>query len=278
MNSSEVRDLLRRAGVRPSKRYGQNFLVDAGVVADIDSTLARCSPETIVEIGPGLGAITEALLRHAADVIAIEADRRLATLLKDRLGERGGLRVCCEDVLTFDFGEALGGRSAYVVGSLPYRITAPILRRIVEHRAAFSGALLITQREVAEKLIASPGKDGSALGVFVNAYGRIDLVRRIGRRSFYPIPEVDSTMWALSFRERPRFSADEKVFFGVVRALYGGRRKMIRRVLRDVLARDVIESVLAEAGVDGTARGETLAFRELDDLARAVEATDARAS
>jgi len=272
MNPTDARVLLRQWGIRPSKRLGQHFLVDREVIADVERVVARERGDVIVEIGPGFGAITEVLLRHASHVLAIETDRRLVTLLEQRLGGNDGLQIRCEDVLTFDFTEELGSHPAYVVGSLPYRLTAPILRRLVEHRGVLSGALLITQREVAEKLIASPGKNGSSLGVFVNAYGQIDLVRQIGRASFFPIPEVDSTMWTLSFLERPRFSADAQTFFGVVRALYGVRRKMIRRALRNVIARDTVEEVLAAARIDGSVRGETLTFDELDALARAVEA------
>jgi 16S rRNA (adenine1518-N6/adenine1519-N6)-dimethyltransferase len=178
-----------------------------------------------------------------------------------------------EDVLRFDFTEALSGEPAYVVGSLPYRITAPILQRLMEHRAAFSGGLLITQREVAEKIVASPGKEGSALGILVRAYAEIELVRRIGRRSFEPIPDVDSSLWTVSFRDRPRFGANEAAFFLTVRALYNARRKMLRRVLRDLVPVGAVDAILAMARIDGDVRGETLGFDELDRLAKAVDRT-----
>jgi 16S rRNA (adenine1518-N6/adenine1519-N6)-dimethyltransferase len=266
-----VRRLLLEAGLRPSKRLGQHFLVDQEVISALANVVSEAHPERIVEIGSGLGAITEVIVRRASEVIAIEVDRRLAVLLDERLAGNDGLRIRCQDVLTFNFAEELKGRPAYVVGSLPYRITAPILRRIVEHRGLFSGALLITQREVAEKLIASPGKDGSSLGVLVNAYGQIDLVRQIGRRSFFPIPEVDSTMWTLSFLERPRFRADPNTFFGLVRAIYGARRKMIRSVLRHLVPRSEVSEVLREARIQEAVRGETFSFVELDRLACAIE-------
>jgi 16S rRNA (adenine1518-N6/adenine1519-N6)-dimethyltransferase len=270
-----VRALLAEAGVRPSKKLGQSFLVDADVLADIEEVLAQVSPETIIEIGPGLGAVTGVLLRHARKVVAVEVDRRLAGLLENRLGESNRLEIRNEDVLRLDVAGEFGDGSVYVVGSLPYRITAPILKRLIEQRGAFSGALLITQREVAEKIAASPGKEGSALGILVRSYAEIDIARRVDRGSFFPVPEVDSTLWSLTFLERPRFASDPEVFFSVVRALYGARRKMIRRALRALLPAEAVGAVLEEAGIDGTVRGEELDFEQLDRLTAAARRLDA---
>ena len=265
-----ARALLSEAGVRPSKRLGQSFLVDPAVLADVEAIVVARPEETIVEVGPGLGAVTEVLLRSGKAVVAIELDRRLAALLDRRLADRGRLTVVRDDVLRFDPGKRLGGGPVYVVGSLPYRITAPILRWLIEGRDTLSGALLITQREVAEKIAASPGKDGSSLGILVRAYADIDVVRQVARRSFLPAPEVDSTLWRLAFRDRPRFASDPEVFFAVVRALYGARRKMVRSALRSLVPAEVIPAVLNEAAIDGTARGEGLGFEQLDRLAGAM--------
>jgi len=270
-----VRAHLAEAGVRPSKKLGQSFLVDDGVLASIEQILARVSPETIVEIGPGLGAVTDVLLRHARRIIAVEVDRRLAASLGERLGASEGLDVRNENVLRFDVAGALDDGHAYVVGSLPYRITAPILKWLIGQRGVLSGALLITQREVAEKIAASPGKEGSALGILVRAYGEVDIVRRVNRGSFFPVPEVDSTLWSLTFLEHPRFESDSEAFFSVVRALYGTRRKMIRGALRALLPAEAIGAVLEEARIDGAVRGEELDFEQLDQLAAAARRLDA---
>jgi 16S rRNA (adenine1518-N6/adenine1519-N6)-dimethyltransferase len=269
-----VRDLLAEAGVRPSKKLGQSFLVDVGVLADIERTLAGVTPETILEIGPGLGAVTEVLLRHARRVVAVEVDRRLAGLLGERLGECSRLEVRNEDVLRFDIAGEFGDVPVHAVGSLPYRITAPILKWLIDQRGVLSGALLITQREVAEKIAASPGKGGSALGILVRAYAEVDIMRKVGRGSFFPIPEVDSTLWGLTFLDRPRFASDSVVFFSVVRALYGTRRKMIRGALRALLPAEAIGAVLEEARIDGAVRGEELDFEQLDRLAAATKRLD----
>ena len=265
-----VRAILSEAGVRPSKQLGQNFLVDPGVLNDIDEVVVRAAPDTIVEIGPGLGAVTDVLIRRARKVAAIEVDRRLARLLSDRLGDHEGLEILNEDVLQIDLADYVDQGPVYVVGSLPYRITAPILKWLIDQRQALSGALLITQTEVAEKVFASPGKDGTALGILVRSYADVELVRRVPRGCFAPVPEVDSTLWSLALLSRPRFASDAEAFFAVVRALYGTRRKMIRRALRTLLPAESAGTALDEAGIDGTARGEELDFEQLDRLAAAV--------
>ena len=265
-----VRALLAEVGVRPSKRLGQNFLVDPGVLEDIDKVVSQAASDTIVEIGPGLGAVTEVLIRRARRVLAVEVDRRLAGLLAERFGANERLEILSEDVLRLDLADHLDQNRAYVVGSLPYRITASILKWLVENRRRFTGALLITQREVAEKIAASPGKEGTALGVLVCANADVEIVRRVARGCFVPAPEVDSTLWSLTFRARPRFESSPETFYAVVRALYGTRRKMIRGVLRGLLPPESVGTALDEAGIDGTARGEELDFEQLDRLAMAV--------
>jgi 16S rRNA (adenine1518-N6/adenine1519-N6)-dimethyltransferase len=270
MDRKTVEALLRQVELRPAKRLGQNFLVDERVLAEIGAIVAREGPERVLEIGAGLGAVTKILLGHVPSVTALEVDRRLAGLLEERHRGEDRLRVVCSDILAYDLEDQFRAGPVYVVGSLPYRITAPILRWLIEQRSFLSGALLITQREVAEKIAASPGKDGSALGILVRAYAETRIVRRIGPKSFFPVPEVDSALWTISFLARRRFSADEETFWRTVRVLYTARRKMLRRALRDLVTPETVEAVLVDAGLDGDVRGETLGFEALDRLAHAV--------
>ncbi len=275
-----VTSLLRSAGIRPSRGLGQNFLVDRSVLDAIASEVAQAKPEGILEIGPGLGTVTRELARIAARVVAVEIDGRLVRILGETVGTLVNVEIEHRDFLEFDLARAFAGRPVFVVGNIPYRITAPILERLVESRKLVTGALLLSQAEVVEKIAASPGRDGSALGVLVRAYGDLHLLRKVSRAAFWPPPEVESILWRLSFREGPRFLAPAEVFFAVVRALYGKRRKMIRAVLRDLLPNEEIGRVLVEAGISPTARGETLSFAELDRLALCLARTprDARRS
>lgn len=266
-NLNVVRSLLSKLDVRPAKRFGQNFLVDERIVSEFCAHVQAKNPDVVVEIGPGLGALTQGIVEVAPSVVAVEIDKRLAAGLAKRVGEHANLEVRNCDILSFDFQKEFEGQSVLVLGSLPYRITTPILKHLIKHRSVISDACLITQLEVAEKISHSPGKNGSALGVFVHSFAFVSGMRRIRKGSFFPVPEVDSAYWELSFLSSPRFSADEDAFFTVVRTLYRNRRKMSRRALQDLLPIDVIAGILEAAEIDGTARGETLSFPELDRLA-----------
>ena len=265
---SVVRKLLSQLGVRPAKRFGQNFLVDEHIVSEICHHVSEKTPDVVVEIGPGLGALTQGIVDVVPSVVAVEIDKRLASGLAKRLAEHVNLEVRNCDILAFDFCREFEGQSVVVLGSLPYRITTPILRHLIKHRSVISDACLITQLEVAEKIRHSPGKDGSSLGVFVNSFADVSGLRTIRKGSFFPVPDVESQYWELSFLASPRFSADEAAFFSVVRTLYRNRRKMSRRALQDLLPINAIANILEVAEIDGTARGETLSFAELDRLAQ----------
>lgn len=263
--------LLQSAGIHPRKQLGQNFLVDSGVLSALVDEVRRWHPHTLLEIGAGLGTVTAQLASIARRVVAVELDARFIPLLHETTRFQENVEIHHGDILSFDIGRTFADKSVFIVGNLPYRITAPILKHLIAHRSAISRALLMTQREVAEKILSSPGPDGSALGVLVRAYTDVSLIRQVPKYAFYPMPNVDSALWTLSFLDRPRFSADPTTFFKVVRLLYGKRRKMIRRVLRDLLPPERVVDLLAAVGIDPTVRGETLGFDLLDRLADEVE-------
>ncbi len=276
LDRASIRRSLDELGVRPSKRLGQNFLSSPAVARLIADEATREAPACIVEIGPGLGSITRFLAETPIPVVAVEVDRRLAEYLTREFRGRPSVEIRADDALEVDLQTiaAAHGESLTIVGSIPYSITAPILKKLVSERATIRSAVLVTQREVAEKIAASPGKDGSALGIFVQAYADVEVLRRIARGAFFPVPDVDSTLWSLRFGRPRRFEAPEGAFFAVVRALYGARRKTARNALRRILSQGDAESVLAKAGVDGAVRGETLGFPELDAIACSIDAAN----
>ena len=265
-----IRSLLQRSGIRPRKQLGQNFLADPGVLEALVEEVRHWRSHIILEIGAGLGTVTARLASIAQHVVAVEVDTRLIPILREAVLDQENVKIHPSDILSFDIAQAFEEKSVSIVGNLPYGITAPILKYLVLHRAAIVHAVLMTQREVAAKIVSSPGPDGSALGVFVRAYADVSLVRQVPRQAFYPAPNVDSALWTLSFLDRPRFSADPAVFFQLVRLLYGKRRKMIRRVLRDLLPKDRVETLLSAAEIPPSTRGETLGFESLDRLATAI--------
>ncbi len=271
ISKSEISTLLNKAKIRPSKKLGQNFLVDNNVLRAIIDEVQASSPRVIVEIGAGLGALTVELAKIAPRVVAIELDHRLAEILKRTTGEKENVEICRKDFLSFSFAEQSLDEKAFVVGNIPYRITAPILKHLITQQSHISAALLLTQHEVAAKIANSPGKDGTSLGVLVQAYADVRILRHVPRTSFFPVPQVDSSLWTLAFLSDPRFSASEKAFFAVVHALYSNRRKMIRRALRDILPPEHIARFLDQAFVTSTLRGEQLSFEELNRIARLID-------
>ncbi|MEW5825670.1 MAG: 16S rRNA (adenine(1518)-N(6)/adenine(1519)-N(6))-dimethyltransferase RsmA [Candidatus Bipolaricaulota bacterium] len=269
----EVRRALSVAGVRPSKARGQNFLVDARAAAEVADAVLACGAGDVVEIGPGLGALTQAVAAVARHVTCLEIDPRLASWLSQRVAAEGlsNVSVCEEDAVSFDLGRVSHENRMLVVGSIPYSVTAPLLQMLIRQRAALRGAVLITQREVAEKILASPGKEGTALGTMVRAYAEVRILRNLSPRSFEPSPEVESTLWTLTFLSSPRFSSSESSFFRIVRGIYGARRKTLRNALARVIPSQDVPRVLTAAGVDSGLRGETLDFPDLDRMAAELD-------
>ncbi len=266
----QIAALLRWQQVRPSKKLGQNFLIDRNVLTAIISLVNVNKSVTVVEIGAGLGTMTEELSRIAETIVAIEIDHRLAHILQMRTTALKNVILWQGDFLAFDFAAHFPGSKVVVVGNIPYRSTAPILSKIIDNRSSITRAILMTQQEVAMKVAASPGPQGSVLGILIQAYAEVELIRSVSRQAFYPVPKVDSMIWQLTFHNDPRLSVDDKFFFAMVRVLYTKRRKMIRRALRDIVPTDEIDLILKEAAIDPTTRGETLSFTELDQLAQQV--------
>jgi 16S rRNA (adenine1518-N6/adenine1519-N6)-dimethyltransferase len=266
---SEVRKRLRELRIQPSKKLGQNFLVDEAALRAIERAVDESDPRTLVEIGPGLGAVTRRLAKPGRRVIALEVDHRLARALTDEFVDDPSVEIRDQDALTFGIGAEVPEGDAFVCGSIPYSLTTPILRYLVKQRAFIREALLLTQKEVASKIAASPGKDGTALGVLVRGYADVEILRHVGRSGFVPEPDVDSALWRLRFLDRARFANPPEAFFSVVRTLYGARRKMLRRALRGLVSGEAVDALVRGAELDGTVRGETLGFDELDRLTSA---------
>lgn len=274
-DSSEVapwedpRRVMRRHGLAPKRSFSQNFLVARSVVERIVEALAPQPDELTVELGPGLGTLTGALLRAGARVLAVERDRDMLGVLRAELGERSTLTLVEGDAATLDLGAlaAEHGPTA-LVGNLPYAITGAILRNLILHRAALARAVVMTQREVRDRLLAEPGsKDYGALTVFVQAAFDVTPVLRVPAGAFHPPPRVESAVVRLTPRAQPR-AEETEAFREMVQAAFGMRRKTLRNGLRRIDA----EAVLDATGLDGGRRGETLSIEELAAMADAWRA------
>lgn len=274
-NPSYVRDLLAQHKIRLKKSLGQHFLVDANILKKI-ATAAELAPEdTVVEIGAGIGTLTQELAQRAGRVIAVELDDRLIPLLQEHLHSYPNVVVVHQDFLQFDLRSVISDRKLSIVGNLPYYVTAPIVEKLVEAHEILKSATLLVQHEVAEKLCAAPGsRNASAITIFVQSFADVQRLFSVSRHAFFPQPEVDSTLVRLQFCERPKFCAPEDIFFRVVRAAFNLRRKTIKQALtRSPLLNLPIEialEALEQTRLSPQRRGETLSLEEFDRLAQAL--------
>jgi 16S rRNA (adenine1518-N6/adenine1519-N6)-dimethyltransferase len=255
---------------RAKKRLGQHFLTDRRLLARIADALGATPADTVIEIGPGRGALTEQLLARAGRVIAIELDRVLAPMLRARWADEPRLTIVEGDVLDQDLG-ALAGGPYLLAGNVPYNITTPILFHAMR-RPRPERAVYLVQREVAERIVAPPGGDAyGALSVNVQALATAELRFGVPARAFTPAPKVESAVIRIVPRPDPAVTADEEEAFRTfVLGAFGMRRKQLRRVLRSIWSLTVEEAdaVLARAGVEGSVRPETLSPGDFARLLR----------
>lgn len=268
-----ARDLLRKHGLSPKRAFSQNFLVQPGAIAQIADATAELG-STVVEMGPGLGALTHALLSRGCHVIAVELDRDMVRVLEEELGNHPHLRVVAGDAAEADlpgYSNALGSKLV-VTGNLPYQATGAILRHVIDHRLALLGAVLMVQREVRDRLVAKSGtKNYGALSVFAQAGFEVDTVCRLRPGSFHPPPKVDSAVVRLVPLDAPR--ADETPSFrAVVRAAFQTRRKILRNALKSLGDDARIARAAQDVGIDLSRRGETLSVEEFARLSGAWDA------
>jgi 16S rRNA (adenine1518-N6/adenine1519-N6)-dimethyltransferase len=265
---------------RPLKRFGQNFLTDKSIIKKIVEALNPQPNETIVEIGPGRGALTAPLMERAGQLVAIEFDRNLIPILVDAFGKNENFKLVQNDALLTDIcAEIRPAATARVVANLPYNIATAVLQRLIEQRGCLTELILMLQREVVDRIIASPGSaERGYLSVFVEAYCETEKLFDVAPASFRPAPKVWSTVVRLKLRPKISFDVqEEKLLWQVVSAGFAQRRKTILNNLRSapsplqeqLKAHGGASIVLCRAEVELQRRAETLA---LDDWTRIVRA------
>lgn len=266
----DTRALLERHGLWAKKRFGQNFLVDGGVLNDIADAALRGGETVAIEIGPGLGALTGALLDRGAEVRAVEKDTSLVPILEEELGDKP-LTIIEADALTVDFPAIYGPdvRPA-VAGNIPYNISSPLLMRLLEARAAIGPVTLMVQKEVADRWSARPGsKAYGSPSVMLQVFADIQRVRNVPPQCFLPRPKVDSAVVRIRWLDAPRVPVpDPKHFERTVRTGFGQRRKTLRNALRAGFDRDRVDA--AEGVLDLGRRAETLDLEAWSKLAAAL--------
>ena len=268
-----------RQGLPPArKRLGQHFLTDRHALERIVDALEIGPGETVVEIGPGRGALTDLLAERAAHLIAVEIDRLLIPVLTERYAAVPNVRIVEADVLEISLGSLVEGPFA-LIGNVPYYITTPIIFQALRPPRPTRMVFLV-QREVADRIAAPPGdRTYGALSANVQALADVHIAGRVSAGSFHPKPKVDSAILRLTPRAEPLVtSEEERPFQHFVQAAFGQRRKQIRRVLRELFSIDVAraEAVLRECAIHPEARPETLSAAEFVAILRAVRTPETR--
>lgn len=265
-----TRHILRKFAIRASKRLGQNFLVDEAVVSRIISAADIVAGDKVLEIGPGLGTLTQKLAEAGAMVKAIEIDEKMINILATTLDGYDNIEVIHADVLEHDLAQLFDGQHFKVVANLPYYITTPIIMTLLEKQLPVTEIVVMLQKEVAERFAATPGgKDYGAVTVAVQYYTEPELLFEVPPQSFIPEPEVTSAVVRLKLRRnKPVALIDEEKFFKVIRAAFSQRRKTLANNLKAFgIAGDALLALSDATGIDFRRRGETLSLQEFARLA-----------
>lgn len=273
-----TKEILSKYKFSFKKSLGQNFLIDVNILENIIKHAGIDKKSAVIEIGPGIGALTEQLAIHAQKVIAYEIDQRLLPILTDTLGQYENIEVIHQDILKADVVETIQkhfspNQLIHIVANLPYYITTPILMKLLSDKLPISSLTIMIQKEVAERMAATPNqKSYGSLSIAVQYYTHANLMMDVPRTVFMPQPNVDSSVLKLTLRDEPPVKVfDEDYFFAVVRACFVHRRKTLRNNLlnyfKNEYTKDQILEKLEESGIDGTRRGESMNMEEFAQLA-----------
>lgn len=271
LGPAEIRDLADLLGIQPTKKLGQNFVIDANTVRRIVASAGVTAGETVVEVGPGLGSLTLGLLEAGASVVAVEIDKRLAAQLPltvSQLQPEADLTVITEDALRVT---SLPGDPTVLVANLPYNVSVPVLLHFLEHFPTIQRGLVMVQAEVGQRVAAGPGsKVYGAPSIKAAWYGAFSTAGQVSRQVFWPVPNVDSILVRFERREQPGTEQERLATFQLVDAAFQQRRKMLRQALSVVLGDSATASARLEAaGIAPTARGEELTVADFLAIARA---------
>ncbi len=275
-NPQNTIDVLQKYQFTFHKRFGQNFLIDPHVLDKIISSAEITKEDAILEIGPGIGTMTQALSEAAGKVIAVEIDRHLMPILKETLEGYDNVRIIWEDILKVDIGKLVkeenGNQPIKVVANLPYNITTPVILGLLRSHAPINSITVMIQEEVADRIAAKAGtKEYGALTLAVNYYAVPYIVAYVPPNCFIPRPKVGSAVVRLTLREKPPVAVDnEELLFSIIRASFNQRRKTLVNGLYNAsnlnFSKEDIRKAIKSLGKEEGIRGETLSLEEFADL------------
>ena len=275
---STIKEILSKHGFTFSKSLGQNFLINPSVCPRMAEYAGAGAGVGVIEIGPGIGVLTNELCQLADKVVAVELDKRLLPVLDETLAEYDNVKIVNADVLELDLKqlieEEFAGTEVVVCANLPYYITSPVIMKLLEERLPVKAITVMVQKEAAQRICAKVGvRMCGAVTVAVNYYADPELLFHVSAGSFMPAPKVDSAVIRLNVREKPPVDADKEKFFAVVKASFGQRRKVIANSLSAGLGmgKEKVLAILERAGVPQNTRAEALRLEDFAAIANAWE-------
>lgn len=264
---TDLRRFLTSMGIQPKKGLSQNFLIDGNIIRKIVTTADIHANDIVLEIGPGPGALTEALLDANATVIAVEKDKMLAQALERLQKDNRKLAIYCDDIMDFPLEKELlphidKGKKIKVVANLPYHLTTPILTMLIPRYDLISSLTVMMQEEVAKRITAQPGnKDYGSISIFLQYYSSPHYAFTISHHCFYPQPKIDSAVVTFTLEQPPK-DIDENSLFQITRTAFEQRRKMLKNSLKDLYSHDAISNALQKIGCNPQARPEELSLEQ----------------
>lgn len=275
-NTRNTAEIIGKYQFHFQKKFGQNFLIDSNILDKIIESAQLTKDDCVLEIGPGIGTMTQYLAEQAGEVVAVEIDKNLIPILEDTLSDYSNVTILNEDILKVDIGKIVeernGGKPIKVVANLPYYITTPIIMALFESHVPLLSVTIMVQKEMADRMQVGPGtKDYGALSLAVQYYAKPEIITRVPASCFMPRPNVDSTVIRLTRYEKPPVEVeDEAYLFAVIRASFNQRRKTLANGLANAanlgVNRQIVEETLDEMGLSRQIRGETLNLQQFTDL------------
>ena len=283
----DTKKVLKKYNLHPTKSLGQNFLTDDSILNAISNAAELTKEDLVLEVGPGLGSLTAELAEAAGMLVAVEIDKRLIPILKENLKDYANIHIINGDILQLDVSKELAAAveeldgsfkpaALKIVANLPYYITTPVIMKLLESGIKASTMVFMVQKEVADRMQADPGgKEYGALSVAVQYYSRPTVVMEVPPCSFIPQPEVDSTVIRLELYDKPPVELhDSSLFFRVVKAAFGQRRKTLVNALNNAgqfnMSKEEIKAALGHTGIDENRRGETLSLEQFAQLSNYI--------
>lgn len=273
-----IKDILSRHGFNFSKGLGQNFLINPSVCPKMAELSGAKEGVGVIEIGPGIGVLTQELCSLAEKVVAIEIDKRLIPVLSETLNEFDNVKVLNDDVMKLDLNklikEEFGDMKVVVCANLPYYITSPVIMKLLEDRLSVETITVMVQKEAAQRICAEVGtRDSGAVTVSVNYYSKPEMLFGVSAGSFMPMPKVDSSVIRLNVYKEPLFETENsRNFFKVVKAAFSQRRKTVLNSISSSLGleKQTVNKLLSESGVNPQARAEKLSMNDFAEISRRI--------